>query len=667
MKERIRITLDSPPTRTCVWSLIILSLPGALQAQFAGGTGTPEDPYQINDSRQLLLIGADRSSLQKHYVLVNDIDLAPNLPDGKIFRCAPIAVVGEPIWKPSADKQLTPFAGTLDGEGHAIRNLCIESNSGQGLGLFAMLGAYARVSNLRLEGFRITVDESRCVGLLAGVNSGWVTHCHAEGCIVYRGASYEVGGLVGRNSGHLAILRGCTTSCTLDGRNLTVGKSGNLGGLAGTNEGIVSNCVAQGLVSGSRIVGGLIGYNSDLVVDSFATGPVRGGAAVGGLVGWGSGSICSCYSVGQVELNREYLGSPTSIESGAVGGLVGVNEGSVLASFWDMTTSGARVGCAGIGLTSTEMHDVSVYRKAGWDFIGESENGTADFWFQQEGHNYPQLVLLSDSLDRKILSGRGTKEDPYRVGSPEELGSVNHYDLTAAFQLTNDIDLSGCRWLSSPILAFNGILDGRGHVVANYHIKGGASGGLFLLVGRNAKIAMMGVDAFRVEGGAGGLADINFGEIRQCFARGSMISGMAGLVGLNYGTLSDCYSWGNVSGYLTAGGVVGSISSSYGAGICSNLYSTASVAAKGKRMRDGSVLKYVGGLVGQCNQWEKGLVQNSYYLDRPDAGNAGVGEPLTDFAMRQPASFPGWDFEKTWRIEAGKGYPQLQWEKASAN
>lgn len=662
MKEPFKGIFKGTRMKAYVSSLIILSLLEVVQAEFAGGAGRFDDPYQISDAAQLLLIGAEQRLLQGHYVLINDIDLDPNLPGGKVYHRAPIGIAGEPIRQPALDNKLDFFAGTLDGNGYTIRNLCIESGSGRGIGLFGMLGPHARVSNLRLENFRITARESVSVGLLAGVNHGWVVRCHADGHIVCRGASEQIGGLVGRNSGHLAVLRGCTTSCTIDGRDLTIGRSGCSGGIAGSNEGIVSNCVAKGQVSGSRIVGGLVGRNSGLVVDSLATGQVRGGAAVGGLVGWAGGTICRCYSTGCVRLDPKYLGTPTSMESGVAGGLVGMPEGLVLASFWDMTTSGMQTSRAGTGLTSEQMRDRSMYLRAGWDFVDESANGTSDIWLQQEGQAYPEPAILS-SLNKRVLSGQGTSDDPYRIGSPEELGLINHYDMTEVFQLTNDIDLSGCQWLSSPIVAFDGTFRGNGHVIANYQAKGGAGGGLFQLLGRNASVIMVGVNAFEITSG-GGLADINCGDVQQCFAKGIIVGkGIAGgLVAINYGRVSDCYSQGDISGYVTVGGVVGSTSSTYGMGTCSNLYSIASVAAKGRPLRGGSIHKVVGGVVGDCGWWERTLVQNCYYLWELGTDKAAVGQALTDSEMKQPASFSGWDCDRIWRIEPGQDYPRLRWE-----
>jgi len=52
---------------------------------YAGGTGEPNNPYQIATGEQLISIGSDPNLLDRHFVLLDDIDLDPSLPGGRIF------------------------------------------------------------------------------------------------------------------------------------------------------------------------------------------------------------------------------------------------------------------------------------------------------------------------------------------------------------------------------------------------------------------------------------------------------------------------------------------------------------------------------------------------------------------------------------------------------
>jgi len=50
--------------------VIAFIAPFTSAAEFAGGTGEPNDPYQIATVEQLISIGSDPNLLSKHFVLV---------------------------------------------------------------------------------------------------------------------------------------------------------------------------------------------------------------------------------------------------------------------------------------------------------------------------------------------------------------------------------------------------------------------------------------------------------------------------------------------------------------------------------------------------------------------------------------------------------------------
>jgi len=77
---------------------------------------------------------------------------------------------------------------------------------------------------------------------------------------------------------------------------------------------------------------------------------------------------------------------------GSVGGLVGAGgPGGVTGSFWNIETSGQTASLAGAGKTTAEMLAAATFLDAGWDFVGESVNGTEDIWWIVEGEDYPRL------------------------------------------------------------------------------------------------------------------------------------------------------------------------------------------------------------------------------------------------------------------------------------
>ena len=88
-------------------ALLLLTLGTAAGAiDFAGGTGDPNNPYQIATAEQLISIGSDPNLQDRHFVLVADIDMDPNLLGDEMLTSG-----------------LVLSTGSLDGGGHWILNL----------------------------------------------------------------------------------------------------------------------------------------------------------------------------------------------------------------------------------------------------------------------------------------------------------------------------------------------------------------------------------------------------------------------------------------------------------------------------------------------------------------------------------------------------------------
>jgi hypothetical protein len=162
------------------------------------------------------------------------------------------------------------------------------------------------------------------------------------------------------------------------------GSGGCFGGLVGYNYGgTVTQCYSTGIVSGDGLVGGLVGINGGSITTSYSTGAVSGNFFVGGLVGSNWGDVTQCYSIGAVTGTEDF-----------VGGLVGSGSPDyVTASFWDFQTSGLPIpfSAGGTAKTTAEMQTAKTFLDAGWDFVGETANGTEDIWWIDEGKDYPRL------------------------------------------------------------------------------------------------------------------------------------------------------------------------------------------------------------------------------------------------------------------------------------
>ena len=274
---------------------IITLAAGSAFGVYSGGTGEPNDPYQIADANDLLDLAATTTDYNRCFILTADVNL-----EGQVFATAIIAADTSPSW----DFQGTAFTGTFDGNGHRITNFAIDGGSNDYLGLFGYVDSRgSSVKNLGLENCAVSgVSDSYHVGGLVGsTDYGSISDCYSTGTV----SGYDgVGGLVGYS------LYGSIINCYSTGAASGSGSSNSVGGLVGSNSGIISNCYSTGAVSGSdhlyiSRVGGLVGSNSSIISNCYSTGAVNvsgssGSQDVGGLVGSNGLNISQCYSTGAV-------------------------------------------------------------------------------------------------------------------------------------------------------------------------------------------------------------------------------------------------------------------------------------------------------------------------------------------------------------------------------
>ncbi|MCP4260815.1 MAG: hypothetical protein GY774_25305 [Planctomycetes bacterium] len=356
------------------WIILIfcLSLPfSVLSAEFAGGTGEPEDPYRIATAEQLISIGLDYLLLEKHYILIEDIDLDPNLPGGRVFTDA---LITQDESEGVSSYGGYTFRGVLDGQDHTIANLHIEGQYGYTVGLFGMLSGTVKDLHFtdvvisgspcgaiagRLKGMvlRCTVtgyvSGAENIGGLAGSNSrGSLMNCEAKVQVI---GDLNVGGMVGLSSG------GSLVDCKAD---VQVIGSENVGGMVGGGPGhTLLRCEVEAEVSGQKNVGGLVGRSSDgQFIECRTTGIVSGSNNVGGIIGdsW------------QTMILRSSAVCEVSAEETA-GGLAGhAIAVSVLSDcYFQGSIAGSTIG----GLAGEALHDQIMNCYAACELIGlESES-----------------------------------------------------------------------------------------------------------------------------------------------------------------------------------------------------------------------------------------------------------------------------------------------------
>ena len=307
----------------------------AAGGQSAGGTGEPNDPYQIATVEQLLAIGSDANLLDRHFILISDIDLDPNLPGGQVFTRAVMASDTSSV----RDFQGVPFVGTFDGNNHAILHLTIGGSASDCLGLFGKVGQNGMVRRLVLKD--VSIGGLSSVGSVAGLNSGTIEACRVTCRLHGTGYAYQrCAGVTGENEGRIV-------NCRVEGSIVSDKLGLYCAGLAGLNYGTIADCIAVVDItvgdSGAES-GGLVGQNAGCIRRSCAAGNVSGGRNcrfLAGLVGTNNtGSIAACYATGSVSAGSM---------SNRLAGLVGGNVNGAIASCYAIGDVFCADGAYGIG------------------------------------------------------------------------------------------------------------------------------------------------------------------------------------------------------------------------------------------------------------------------------------------------------------------------------
>jgi len=663
--------------------LLSLGKPAVRAVEFAGGMGTIDDPYQIGTAEHLIGMGRDPNLHDKHFVLVADIDLDPNLSSDYVFDRAVIDT----------------FSGVFDGNGFCIRHLTIkgpaEEVDNDTLGLIGWIAEGAKVQRLFLEGVS-SISEARwgTVGAVCAANRGTISQCSVSGIVCADGIA---GGIAGW-SGVESTIEESFSICDVSARNS--------GGLVGQNKGNIQNCFASGRVSGVA------------------------GESAGGLVGtYAAGLISNCYAACQVDGADPHFG-----------GLVGSKDSPLViraSYFLDPCDGGGPDNGIGIPLTSAQMKQASSF--IGWEFWETDGDGSRALWLMPED-GYPRLawpileeipiirglsveqanqaieetgfrvgqvlydydhavtpgyalatrpyrgapagtpidiVLSLGPYDWSANPGTGEPKNPYLIHSAGQLDSLayqpelwhRHFKLVSDLAVTGRVYhrplLGGSYWYSLP---FSGTFDGNGHLIKGLIIEpdpreGSASEllGLFGTVALPANITDLGLVNVSIRGPkhesgrAGMLCAINKGAIRRCYCLGDLqwYVWLGGLVADNEGVIEDCYADGTVedishnASYGLYGGLVGR--NRYGTII--TCYATCLVPR--------------GNGAGLIAFNDRGAVQDCLWdieTSDTDTSEGGTGlrtRELMDVTVLQEH---GWGGNPNWLVNDGKGYPRLTWE-----
>lgn len=356
------------------------------------GTGEEADPYRISTLEHLYWI-SDQTNRHvndfsgKYFRQTNDIDVSETKLWNEGQGWEPI---GNTLY--SSDLLEIPvvaFNGRYDGAGHTISNLhikamfysCEDNSALYSVGFWGTVDYVGSIEGVTIENADISVISPESwyvrshsdVGIIAGMNLGNIVKCGSRGTISST-AGESIGGLVGENMGTISS---SFSKC----KSLIYGYVYG-GGLVAWNMGNIDNCYALS-----------DGFRSSFIYQN------------GGL-------ISNSYSVGNSEYGFCYINS--------VGGISG--------SFWDSIVSIVKEfriesDTSAIGLTTADMKTTSTFVDAGWDFLGETTNGTNDIWAVHPKYNNGYPILVWEAPNMTYLGGSVYYDR-------DKDGSFNHSDVT---------------------------------------------------------------------------------------------------------------------------------------------------------------------------------------------------------------------------------------------
>lgn len=383
---------------------------GSISQNYAGGSGTEEDPYLIENGAQLAKIAIDAQNriANKYYKLVSDIYLN-DVSDPEWYtslslnQWTPIGSKNDPDGNLSSRNEYQ-FSGNFDGQGHTIYGIYINDDTKKWCGLFGCI-INANICNLKVSDSYILGNSA--VGAIAGyqTNRSTITNCQSNASIF---GSKQVGGIVGDDDLG-GIYEYCANLGTINGELADVG--GIVGSLyLGSS---VSSCYNIGEIRGGARVGGIVGYayegsmtGKNIIENSYNCGNiyaidydshVQYAGGTGGIVGYLyiRQAMRNCYNVGTVKSDNP---------EAKIGALFGEAEFfSEVSNCYYLNTAIDQGVSSASARTDEEMRQESTFKNYDFDNI----------WFidSQSEYPYPQLIFPdSRSYAKIVVADKNTNE-----------------------------------------------------------------------------------------------------------------------------------------------------------------------------------------------------------------------------------------------------------------
>ena len=440
-------------------------------------------------------------------------------------------IEGEANWTPVGTYD-HPYDGTIDGAGHYISDMSIDSE-GEPAGF---IGAWdgddggIAAQNLIFRNVHILSSNKYGTGTVVGYGHKKyiIKDCHVKGGSVSGIGGGPCGGLfgggfgdgfgggAGKGFGGTAIR--CTNSASVITSTITY----YVGGIGGFGNAI--DCINTGTVTGSGYyIGGILGGSNGQVTGNKNQGKVTGGVYAGGIVGG--------IEEGTLENNSNF-GDVFGTEEGKLGGIFGwIDESST-------TQSGNTYQCIVKVIVVDQDFTVKI----------EPEVTTYTV-YTAEGLEIWRAAAHQNAVDKKSDKVNLLLAADIELPVVEE-GSSNWTPLGTT---------------SAP---YNGIIDGAGFTISNLTISGGSNVGFIGAasyggnVVSNLKLANVNVSGAKNVGAVIGQVT-NDGKVDNCHVLSGKVTGtgdnVGGILGYSkyYGGVSNSSNEAEVSGASYVGGIAG--------------------------------------------------------------------------------------------------------------
>ncbi len=241
---------------------------------FAGGTGTAEDPFVIQNAEQLKAfrdnVNAGNTFAGKTIELMDNIDLS-----------------SVENWVPIGNESGKAFAGTFDGNNKTISNLKI--TTGNYAGLFGYVST-ATIKNVTLAKADVSGGErmATLIGKITG--NATVTNCSNDAASSVTGSNSNTGGLIGEIVNGTVALTNLINNAAVKNTKESNSRAGGVVAQVTTGANVtLKNCTNNGAVmTNNGYAGGIVSaYQSgSLTIDNCANTGALDGAYEGNMLGW---------------------------------------------------------------------------------------------------------------------------------------------------------------------------------------------------------------------------------------------------------------------------------------------------------------------------------------------------------------------------------------------